>query len=86
MFYGHISGIDTLAHGLLIAAKMIDDGKLQKVIKERYSGWQSELGQQLLKRHYNVAEISQYALNNHLNPQPISGHQELLEHWMNNYL
>ena len=28
LVYAHIAGIDTLAHGLLIAAKMVEDDKL----------------------------------------------------------
>lgn len=28
LVYAHVAGIDTLAHGLLIAAKMIEDDKL----------------------------------------------------------
>ena len=41
--------MDTMALALKIAARMIEDGELDKRIAQRYSGWNSELGQQILK-------------------------------------
>ncbi|STG51056.1 D-xylose isomerase [Escherichia coli] len=49
LFYGHIGAMDTMALALKIAARMIEDGELDKRIAQRYSGWNSELGQQILK-------------------------------------
>lgn len=59
LFYGHIGAMDTMALALKIAARMIEDGELDKRIAQRYSGWNSELGQQILKRPNVTGRFSQ---------------------------
>ena len=65
---------------------MIEDGELDKRVAKRYSGWNSELGQQILKGQLSLAEIAKYAEHHQLAPQHQSGHQELLENLVNHYL
>lgn len=36
LFISHIGGIDTFARGLRIAVKIIEDGKLDKMLNTRY--------------------------------------------------
>ncbi|MCP6058994.1 xylose isomerase, partial [Klebsiella pneumoniae] len=79
LFYGHIGAMDTMALALKVAARMIEDGELDKRVAKRYSGWNSELGQQILKGQLSLAEIAKYAEQHQLAPQHQSGHQELLE-------
>lgn len=38
LFHGHIGGIDTIAHSLVKAAALIEDGKLDAFRAERYAG------------------------------------------------
>ena len=40
----HILGMDTLAHGLRNAAKMVEEGILDGLVKNRYQTWDSDLG------------------------------------------
>lgn len=42
LFIAHIGGMDSFARGLRIAAKIIEDGKLDCMLKNRYSNWSSE--------------------------------------------
>jgi xylose isomerase len=86
MFYAHISGVDTLARGLLIAEKMIEQGDIERFTKERYSGWSLDLGQDIMNGKFTFEQIAERALEDNLAPQPISGRQELLEHKINSYL
>ena len=86
LFYGHIGAMDTMALALKVAARMIEDGELDKRVAKRYSGWNSELGQQILKGQLSLAEIAKYAEQHQLAPQHQSGHQELLENLVNHYL
>jgi xylose isomerase len=86
MFYAHISGIDTLAQALLIAANMLEKGKLEAHVKQRYHGWQSDLGKNILSDNYTLDSLTETVLNNKIDPKPISGRQELLEHMINGYL
>jgi xylose isomerase len=44
----HIGGMDVRA--LLIAHKMIEDGKVQGAIDARYKGWNAGLGKEIMDR------------------------------------
>lgn len=73
LFYGHIGAMDTMALALKIAARMIEDGELDKRIAQRYSGWNSELGQQILKGQMSLADLAKYAQEHNLSPVHQSG-------------
>lgn len=47
LFHGHIGGIDVVAKGLLNAAALIEDGRLDAIKAERYAGWEGDFGQQI---------------------------------------
>ncbi len=86
LFYGHIGGVDILARGLLIAANMIESGYFKSFIEKRYQGWKEGLGADIMNKKQDFAHISRYALDHSLNPQPVSGKQELLENYFSRYL
>lgn len=86
MFHAHVGGIDTLAKGLLIASKMLDDGAIDGFVQNRYKGWQGQLGQDIMNKKLTLADLSDYTLKNNLNPKHQSGRQELLENVLNSYL
>ena len=85
LFHAHIGGLDNMARGLLAAEKMINDGKLEKAVKERYAGWNGELGQRILKGA-SLAELSKLVLDQDLEPRPKSGRQEALENLVSRYV
>ena len=64
---------------MLNAAAMIEDGSIQKFVDERYAGWKSGIGDRMLARDVNLAELADYALENNVTPTARSGRQELLE-------
>ncbi len=82
-FYGHIGGVDALARGLLAAEKLIQQDKLTANIDQRYAGWREGLGQQILQEQLDFNSLSEKVLNENINPQPASGHQEFLERIIN---
>lgn len=84
LFYGHISGMDTLARCLLKAAELIKANELDNFVKERYAGWNQSLGQNILQGKMSVDEIAQYAIDHDIDPRPVSGRQEMLESLVNN--
>ncbi|HAI05942.1 MAG TPA: xylose isomerase, partial [Pantoea sp.] len=86
LFYGHIGAMDTMALALKVAARMIDDGELDKRVAQRYSGWNGEFGQQILKGEFSLATLAAHAQQQQLNPQHQSGRQEQLENLVNHYL
>jgi xylose isomerase len=86
LFHAHIGGMDVLAHGLIIAEKMIKDGALQKKVEDRYAGWNSELGRSILSGKKTLADIADLALAQNLDPKHRSGRQEALENLVNRYI
>ena len=86
LFHAHIGGLDTLARGLLIAEKMINDGKLEANLRQRYAGWDRELGQRITSGKTSLADLSKHVLDTGLEPRPKSGRQEYLENLVNRYL
>jgi xylose isomerase len=86
LFHGHICGMDTMARGLLNAAGMIEDGKLQAHVDERYKGWDGDLGKKILSGQSSLDDLSKYVIDNNLQPEPVSGRQEYLENFVNRYI
>jgi len=83
LFYGHVGAIDVIAKALLNAAALIEDGRLDAARKERYAGWDGEIGQQVAKG--SLADIADLAVSKNLNPKPKSGGQERLENLINRF-
>jgi len=86
LFHAHIGGIDTLARALLRAARLIEDGGLAAFLKERYAGWDTELGRDILTGKRSLAELGQLIRTRGIEPQPRSGRQEQLENLVNRYV
>ncbi|MDF1760370.1 MAG: xylose isomerase [Coxiellaceae bacterium] len=83
IFYGFIAGLDTLAQGLLVAEKMIAEDHWQQFKDERYAGWHLAEGKQILAGDFDLAQCAQIAEERDLDPAPVSGHQELMENYLN---
>lgn len=81
LFHGHIGGIDTVAHGLIRAAAIIEDGRLDAFRADRYSGWQGSLGQTIGKS--SLSEIADQCVAQNLAPTRKSGRQEWCENLLN---
>ncbi|HEY2810175.1 MAG TPA: xylose isomerase [Rhabdochlamydiaceae bacterium] len=79
LFFAHINGVDTLARALLEAEKLIKKGRLEKFIKERYKGWETHFGKEILQGKMSFEAIAKHAEKHSLNPKPKSGRQEFLE-------
>ncbi len=86
LVHAHAGGIDVLAHALIIAERMLDDGKLQALVDERYAGWEQTLGQNILSGKLSLAQLSDRVSSQKIDPTPRSGRQEMLENWIQQYL
>jgi xylose isomerase len=82
LFYAHIGGMDCFARGLKIAAKVIREGRIDKLVRERYAGWDRGLGRKIEKGKIGFRELEKYALENG-EPEFPSGQQELYELLLN---
>jgi len=85
LFHAHIGGMDTCARALLIAAGMIEDGRLAAAVADRYAGWDGDLGRRILGGGASLADLSQYVQSGTIEPRPRSGRQEALENLVNTF-
>lgn len=86
MFYGYILGMDTFALGLLKAAALIEDGRIDEFIKERYASFRSGIGAKIRSGETTLQKLSDAACQMVTCPQPDSGRQEYLESVVNQLL
>jgi len=84
LYYAHVGGIDVLAKALLNAAAIIEDGRLQQFIDQRYSGWKSDFGQEALAK-LTLEQLADHALQQNSDVRPPSGRQEYLENLINRF-
>jgi xylose isomerase len=85
LFHGHVGAIDVVARGLLRAAAIIEDGRLDGFKRDRYAGWDGELGRTVHGEGGTLAAIADLAVERNLSPQPRSGRQEWLENLLNRF-
>ncbi len=83
--YGHILGIDTYTHGMLIARKMLEDRAFEDGITERYASFDSPLGKKIFTRTSSFQELEAFA-KEHPIERPESGAQERLELLLERYV
>ncbi|MBQ2810367.1 MAG: xylose isomerase [Clostridia bacterium] len=87
MFEAFILGMDTFALGLIKAAELIEDGRIDGFIEKRYSSYTStEIGQKIMSEGATLEEIAQYACDRGTCELPGSGKQESLEAIVNSIL
>lgn len=86
MFHGHIGGMDVTARGLLIAEKMIQDGRVAQLVSDRYHGWLSSFGQDVLAGRSSLESVSARVLDSNHDTKPVSGRQEHLENLLNAFI
>jgi xylose isomerase len=80
LFIAHIGAMDTMARSLLAAASIIEHGELDRRRAERYAGWDTEHGQQILDGKLTLQQLHDHVhTDTTFDPQPVSGRHELLE-------
>ena len=84
LILAHVGAMDICAAGLKAAAAMLEDGRLEAALAERYAGWDSAEGQALLRSDFE--QISARVVAEDVNPEPKSGRQERLENLVNRFL
>ncbi len=86
MFHAYILGMDTFALGLIKAAKIIEDGRIDTLITERYSSYNRGIGARIRSGEASLEELAAYAENMGAPELPGSGRQEYLEGIINNII
>ncbi len=83
MFYGYILGMDTFALGLINAAKLIEDGRIDEFVDTRYASFKEGIGAKIIAGETSLEELAAYAENLGAPSLPGSGRQENLESIVN---
>lgn len=86
LFYAHIGGMDAFARGAKIAAAIRKDGRLSTLVKERYSSFDSGIGQKIDTAKTTFAELEKYILEKGEAAPNKSGRQEWLENLINEFI
>jgi xylose isomerase len=86
LFHAHIGGMDALARGLKIATAIRKDGRLAKFVKDRYSSWDKGIGRDVEKGKVGLKELEAYMLRKGEADANTSGHQEMLENIVNEFI
>ncbi|MCS7238428.1 MAG: xylose isomerase [Thermoguttaceae bacterium] len=86
LFYAHIGGMDTFAKGLKIAAQIRADGELDRLLKERYSSWDTGIGAEIEAGKHDFKSLEKYMLEKGEAAPNRSGRQELIENIVNRYI
>ena len=86
MFESYILGMDTFALGLMKAVEIIEDGRIDGFIKDKYSSYESGIGAKIVANETSLEELAAYAANLKDACSPGSGKQERLEGIVNSIL
>lgn len=85
LMYAHAAGMDAFAKGLKAAQRMLDDGIFEKNVQERYSGYNSGVGKDIVSGKADFKSLEKYAMGQG-KIEHSSGKQEYLETLLNEYI
>ena len=77
--------MDAFAQGFKIANKIVEDGKFDKFIADRYASYTTGIGKDIVAGKVGFKELEAFTLENG-EPEIISGRQEMLEALLNQYV
>ena len=86
IFYAYIAGMDTFALGLRIADRLINDGRIDEFVAERYASYNTGIGKKIIDGTATIEELEKYALDMGDVKTNISGRQEYLESVVNSVM
>jgi xylose isomerase len=79
LIHAHVGGADLCARAFLTATSIIEAGRYDAIVTERYAKWQTPENQAMLQGKLTLDRIGDDALARSINPQPNSGKQEQIE-------
>ena len=86
MFTAYILGMDTFALGLIKAAELIEDGRIDQFIREKYASFNDGIGRKIRAGETDLEELAALADAKKAPADPGSGSQEYLESVLNQIL
>nr|MDD6336530.1 xylose isomerase [bacterium] len=86
LFHALISGMDGFALGLRMALRVLEDGRLDAFVRERYQSFTTGIGADIVAGKTNLQQLEAYALQKGEVAPRQSGRQEYLENILNDIL
>ncbi len=86
---GHVVGMDSYAAGLLVAARMHEDGFIEKLVADRYSSYDSGIGRTIDEGSATLASLEEHSIDisqEDLVASTHSDHLEAVKATINNYI
>lgn len=83
--YGYISGMDTFALALIKAYEILEDGRIEEFVENRYSSYNDGIGKKIVEGNTSLEELEEYTASNEETNME-SGRQEYLENIINQIL
>lgn len=84
--YSYIAGMDSFALGLRLAAKILEDGRLEEFVKMRYASYESGIGKKISDKTVTIEELEAHAKGLGEFEAVPSGRQEYLENILNSIM
>ena len=81
--HAFILGMDAFALGLIKAAALIEDGRLDAAVRARYASFESGIGKQIDQGSATLEQLAAHALALGKTDEPESGRQEYLQSILN---
>ena len=86
LFHAHIGSMDAFARGLKIAAAIRADGRLGRLVNDRYSSWSTELGRGIEKGQHSLETLADWIVRRGEAAPNASARQELIENLINDFI
>lgn len=83
--YAYICGMDTFALGLMKAAAIIEDGRIDEFVEERYASYKEGIGKAIVDGTTSFEKLEEYILGK-TDVEVDSGRQEYLESVLNSIM
>ena len=85
--YSYIAGMDAFALGLRIAMTMIEDGRIDSFVADRYASWKTGIGADIIAGNADLESLEKYVLEKgDVIDSVTSGRQEYLENILNSIM
>ena len=84
--YSYIAGMDAFALGLRSAVKIIEDGRIDRFVADRYASYGEGIGKKIADRSATIEELEAHALSMGDVKNLQSGRQEYLENIFNSVM